>query len=222
MPAVAGEVGAKGKTRTCRIVSECEKGWCFWEGVYAWTVGGDPRRKWTHGGGCSNPVGGGEWEVIRGCVLGSIEAYKKLAFLWDFVESEGFVETTLRSCGWLVMWANTKTRQNKKCSRLTQRQLRLALQLPQDVPYSLRQGKGIRHSARPWIWHLWYVLRCKRYHVKQSIDCVLTSNCIRASLGVAELLIFHPVDTIAKRLMSNKVKVYLYISFHTDVLDSKW
>jgi hypothetical protein len=27
------------------------------------------------------------------------------------------------------------------------------------------------------------------------------------SPGVAELLIFHPVDTIAKRLMSNKAKV---------------
>ena len=26
-------------------------------------------------------------------------------------------------------------------------------------------------------------------------------------LGVAELLIFHPVDTVAKRLMSNKSKV---------------
>jgi len=28
------------------------------------------------------------------------------------------------------------------------------------------------------------------------------------STGVAELLIFHPVDTVAKRLMSNKAKVY--------------
>lgn len=27
--------------------------------------------------------------------------------------------------------------------------------------------------------------------------------------GVAELLVFHPVDTIAKRLMSNKSKVRL-------------
>lgn len=27
-------------------------------------------------------------------------------------------------------------------------------------------------------------------------------------LGVAELLIFHPVDTVAKRLMSNKAKVH--------------
>ena len=25
--------------------------------------------------------------------------------------------------------------------------------------------------------------------------------------GIAELLIFHPVDTVAKRLMSNKAKV---------------
>jgi hypothetical protein len=27
------------------------------------------------------------------------------------------------------------------------------------------------------------------------------------NVGVAELLIFHPVDTVAKRLMSNKAKV---------------
>ena len=27
--------------------------------------------------------------------------------------------------------------------------------------------------------------------------------------GIAELLVFHPVDTIAKRLMSNKSKVRL-------------
>ena len=30
--------------------------------------------------------------------------------------------------------------------------------------------------------------------------------------GVAELLIFHPVDTIAKRLMSNKAKVLLWLA----------
>jgi hypothetical protein len=29
--------------------------------------------------------------------------------------------------------------------------------------------------------------------------------------GVAELLVFHPVDTIAKRLMSNKNKVSIYL-----------
>ena len=28
--------------------------------------------------------------------------------------------------------------------------------------------------------------------------------------GIAELLIFHPVDTVAKRLMSNKDKVRLF------------
>lgn len=28
-------------------------------------------------------------------------------------------------------------------------------------------------------------------------------------VGVAELLVFHPVDTVAKRLMSNKAKVML-------------
>jgi hypothetical protein len=45
--------------------------------------------------------------------------------------------------------------------------------------------------------------------------------CLRASLGVAELLIFHPVDTIAKRLMSNKAKVStLILIFHTNAHDS--
>ena len=42
---------------------------------------------------------------------------------------------------------------------------------------------------------------------------VLTSSYIWASLGVAELLIFHPVDTIAKRLMSNKAKVPTFSPF---------
>jgi hypothetical protein len=42
---------------------------------------------------------------------------------------------------------------------------------------------------------------------------VLTSSCLRTSLGVAELLIFHPVDTIAKRLMSNKAKVSIFLLF---------
>ena len=30
-------------------------------------------------------------------------------------------------------------------------------------------------------------------------------------LGIAELLIFHPVDTVAKRLMSNKAKVCNFV-----------
>ena len=48
---------------------------------------------------------------------------------------------------------------------------------------------------------------------------VLTNSCLRASLGVAELLIFHPVDTIAKRLMSNKAKVSTFLLFCTNVHD---
>ena len=32
-------------------------------------------------------------------------------------------------------------------------------------------------------------------------------------LGVAELLVFHPVDTVAKRLMSNKAKVSPFFDF---------
>ena len=35
----------------------------------------------------------------------------------------------------------------------------------------------------------------------------LPFNLHRMYVGVAELLIFHPVDTVAKRLMSNKTKV---------------
>ena len=40
------------------------------------------------------------------------------------------------------------------------------------------------------------------------------------SLGVAELLVFHPVDTVAKRLMSNKAKVMnlFYVSLAPAVL----
>ena len=40
-----------------------------------------------------------------------------------------------------------------------------------------------------------------------SIGRGLMSHYVRAIVGIAELLIFHPVDTIAKRLMSNKAKV---------------
>jgi hypothetical protein len=46
-----------------------------------------------------------------------------------------------------------------------------------------------------------------------SIERGLTSHSVRAIEGVAELLIFHPVDTIAKRLMSNKAKVYDFLPF---------
>jgi hypothetical protein len=35
-----------------------------------------------------------------------------------------------------------------------------------------------------------------------------------AWIGVAELLIFHPVDTVAKRLMSNKAKVRFYLDIY--------
>lgn len=55
------------------------------------------------------------------------------------------------------------------------------------------------------------------YTVKRGT--LLTNNCLRASLGVAELLIFHPVDTIAKRLMSNKAKVSKFLLFYTNVYD---
>jgi hypothetical protein len=36
-----------------------------------------------------------------------------------------------------------------------------------------------------------------------------TVEIYRREAGVAELLVFHPVDTVAKRLMSNKNKVKL-------------
>ena len=41
-------------------------------------------------------------------------------------------------------------------------------------------------------------------------------------LGVAELLIFHPVDTVAKRLMSNKAKVCVAnLFFFNDTIGKK-
>jgi hypothetical protein len=48
------------------------------------------------------------------------------------------------------------------------------------------------------------------YPVEEIIAPVLTGIRMRANIGIAELLIFHPVDTIAKRLMSNKAKVSPY------------
>lgn len=47
----------------------------------------------------------------------------------------------------------------------------------------------------------------------QVLDCDLTNLRILATIGIAELLIFHPVDTIAKRLMSNKAKVSIVLLF---------
>jgi hypothetical protein len=41
----------------------------------------------------------------------------------------------------------------------------------------------------------------------------LTSHYVWAIVGIAELLIFHPVDTIAKRLMSSKAKVSTFLVF---------
>jgi hypothetical protein len=70
----------------------------------------------------------------------------------------------------------------------------------QDVTHARCQGKGIWHRARPRVWHLWYAY-CPYEVTAHSLISHYTT------LGVAELLIFHPVDTIAKRLMSNKAKV---------------
>jgi len=48
---------------------------------------------------------------------------------------------------------------------------------------------------------------------RQSLERGLTSHYVRAIVGIAELLIFHPVDTIAKRLMSSKAKVSTFLLF---------
>ena len=52
---------------------------------------------------------------------------------------------------------------------------------------------------------------CVQSQTAASIDCELTNLYIMATIGIAELLIFHPVDTIAKRLMSNKAKVSIIL-----------
>jgi hypothetical protein len=107
-------------------------------------------------------------------------------------------------------------RRGENCSLSTS--LHLALpKASQDVPHPRSQGKGVGHCAHPWIWHLRYVLRSL---TPSNVARVLTSCCLRASLGVAELLIFHPVDTIAKRLMSNKAKVLTFLLFYTNAHDS--
>jgi hypothetical protein len=54
------------------------------------------------------------------------------------------------------------------------------------------------------------VFRNKHHPAGATIERGLIGHAI---VGVAELLIFHPVDTIAKRLMSNKAKVLTSLLF---------
>ncbi|KIK74263.1 hypothetical protein PAXRUDRAFT_176250 [Paxillus rubicundulus Ve08.2h10] len=44
---------------------------------------------------------------------------------------------------------------------------------------------------------------------------IRTTRTHAAHAGVAELLVFHPVDIVAKRLMSNKAKVRILINRQT-------
>jgi hypothetical protein len=62
-----------------------------------------------------------------------------------------------------------------------------------------RQGRRIWHSSYFGLWAVWYV------QFAVYVLSILTDN----APGVAELVVFHPVDTIAKRLMSNKSQVCL-------------
>jgi hypothetical protein len=78
-------------------------------------------------------------------------------------------------------------------------------QLNNHVASNFKQGQGLRSCQNSRIRHIWLVVvnfqrRCSR----RTSDQLSFSY---ASLGIAELLIFHPVDTVAKRLMSNKAKV---------------
>jgi len=53
------------------------------------------------------------------------------------------------------------------------------------------------------------LLACWAQALRVSVLTHIPISCLTAfsALGIAELLIFHPVDTVAKRLMSNKAKV---------------
>ncbi|TFY81212.1 hypothetical protein EWM64_g2801 [Hericium alpestre] len=65
-------------------------------------------------------------------------------------------------------------------------------------PPRVWQRQGVRRGSHSGLWHFWYAVT-GRPAVELSV--------LTWTPGVAELLIFHPVDTIAKRLMSNKGKV---------------
>jgi hypothetical protein len=62
---------------------------------------------------------------------------------------------------------------------------------------SFVQRFRVWNGSCSWVWSLRYAYALTR---SNATDTETLS-------GVSELLIFHPVDTIAKRLMSNKAKV---------------
>jgi len=68
-----------------------------------------------------------------------------------------------------------------------------------DVPHSFVRWFRIRNGSCSWVGIIRYA----------SVLVQATQLITKCFAGVAELLIFHPVDTIAKRLMSNKAKVLL-------------
>ena len=54
-----------------------------------------------------------------------------------------------------------------------------------------------------------------------SHSCAELANWLESFTGVAELLIFHPVDTIAKRLMSNKAKVWANAGYYLRLVSNE-
>ena len=71
-----------------------------------------------------------------------------------------------------------------------------------NVAPSLVQRFRVRNGSRPWVRSLGYV------YASAQVAQLTTKR----PAGVSELLIFHPVDTIAKRLMSNKAKVLSHLA----------
>jgi hypothetical protein len=64
----------------------------------------------------------------------------------------------------------------------------------ENVAANWRKGKRVGHGPGVGFGNVWYVMQI-----------VMFDKCLtKLLLGIAELLVFHPVDTVAKRLMSNK------------------
>jgi hypothetical protein len=63
----------------------------------------------------------------------------------------------------------------------------------------LREGEGVQHGPSG---RVWYGKRCLSEESGRCADVNWPG-----SAGIAELMLFHPVDTIAKRLMSNESRI---------------
>lgn len=70
----------------------------------------------------------------------------------------------------------------------------------ENVSHSQWQRKRVGNRTGTRLRRIWYV--------QSRLTTICYNSLIaRDEAGVAELLVFHPVDTIAKRLMSNKSSV---------------